>query len=221
MADRNPSAARIPASRIRLPAAERRAVIVRAATEVFADVGYRAGKVADIAARVGVTEPVIFQNFGSKAGLFAAVIERAAADVRASLDEHAADHGSASDLLAHALSPAQHPGSRRGDDTRGDRHGQAMHPGAAYAVLFADAVALTAEAELTEQLRDAIRAVAGHLADLIRHVQAHGGMRDDIQPEAAAWFLLSVLSAGRMRAAAMPDRLEPAVFDLVLAAMAP
>jgi AcrR family transcriptional regulator len=42
--------------------------------------------VSEVAARVGVTEPVIFQNFGSKAALFAAVIERAAAEVRAALD---------------------------------------------------------------------------------------------------------------------------------------
>ena len=57
----------------RLPAAERRETILRAATEVFAQAGYRAGKVSDVAARVGVSEPVIFQNFGSKAALFAAV----------------------------------------------------------------------------------------------------------------------------------------------------
>lgn len=54
-----------------MPAAERRETILRAAAEVFAQAGYRAGKVSDVAARVGVTEPVIFQNFGSKAALFA------------------------------------------------------------------------------------------------------------------------------------------------------
>src|SRR6516225_2865832 len=71
--------------RTRLPAAQRRETILRAAAVVFAEAGYRAAKVSDVAARVGVTEPVIFQNFGSKAALFAAVVERAAAEVRASL----------------------------------------------------------------------------------------------------------------------------------------
>src|SRR3984885_6896151 len=84
-----------PSKRTRLSAAERRETILRAATEVFAEAGYRAGKVSDVAARVGVTEPVIFQNFGSKAALFAAVLERAAAQVRASLDERLAGFGSA------------------------------------------------------------------------------------------------------------------------------
>src|ERR1700726_4056502 len=78
------------AQRTRLSAAERRETILRAAAEVFAESGYRSAKVSDVAARVGVTEPVIFQNFGSKAALFAAVVQRAAAEVSASLDDLAA-----------------------------------------------------------------------------------------------------------------------------------
>src|SRR5215471_16453180 len=97
--------------RSRLPAAERRDTILRAAAEVFAQAGYRAGKVSDIAALVGVTEPVIFQNFGSKAALFAAVVERAAAEVGASLDDLAAGFGSASGLLGHVLTESPHPGA--------------------------------------------------------------------------------------------------------------
>ncbi|MHB1595264.1 MAG: TetR/AcrR family transcriptional regulator, partial [Streptosporangiaceae bacterium] len=92
-----------PARRTRLPAAERRETILRAAAAVFAEAGYRAAKVSDVAARVGVSEPVIFQNFGSKAALFAAVVERAAAEAREALDELAAGPGPASGLLAHVL----------------------------------------------------------------------------------------------------------------------
>src|SRR5580693_6721158 len=92
-----------PSKRTRLSAAERRETILRAATEVFAEAGYRAGKVSDVAARVGVTEPVIFQNFGSKAALFAAVLDRLAGDVRASLDDLAEHHDSVAGLLTHVL----------------------------------------------------------------------------------------------------------------------
>jgi hypothetical protein len=88
-------------------------------------------------------------------------------------------------------------------------------------VLFADATALAAEPELTGPARDAVRAVAAHLADLIRRAQADGDIRPDADAEAAAWLLLSVLSARRMRAAAMPAGLEPAVTALVLGALAP
>jgi len=84
-----------------------------------------------------------------------------------------------------------------------------------------DAAALTADPALTEPARNAARAVAGHLADLIRRAQAEGGIRAGADPEAAAWLLLSVLSARRLRAAAMPDSLEPGVTALALQALAP
>ncbi len=207
--------------RRRLTAAERRETILRAAAEVFAQAGYRDARMSDVAGRVGVTEPVIFQNFGSKAALFAAVLERAAAEVRASLDDLAADFGSASALLAHVLTQSAH--RRTGDPVSdpGEQHAGTPRHGAGYGVLFAGAVALTAEPELTEPARNAIRAVASHLADLIQRAQAGGGVRADAAPDAAAWLLLSILSAQRLRAAAMPAGLEPAVIALALGALAP
>ena len=202
--------------RRRLPAAERRETILRAAAEVFAQAGYRAGKVSDVAARVGVTEPVIFQNFGSKAALFAAVLQRAAVQVRESLDDLATGFGSASGLLAHVLTPSAH---QQPSQTPADP--AAWHTGTAYGVLFADAAALTTEPELTEPAGNAFRAIAGHLADLVQRAQADGGVRADTDPEAAAWLLISVLSARQIRAAAMHPGLEPAVTALALQALAP
>ena len=209
-----------PRKRARLPAAQRRESILRAAAEVFAQSGYRAAKVSDVAARVGVTEPVIFQNFGSKAALFAAVLERAAAEVRASLDDLTAASGSASGLLAHVLNQSAHerPGPA---GTHPAGRPDTEHAGAAYGVLFADAAVLAAEPGLAEPARSALRTVAGHLADLIHRAQADSGVRADIDPEAAAWLVLSVLSARRLRGAAMPAGLEPAVTALTLRALVP
>jgi AcrR family transcriptional regulator len=206
--------------RRRLPAAERRETILRAAAEVFGQAGYRAAKVSDVAARVGVTEPVIFQNFGSKAALFAAVVERAAAEVNASLDELTAGFGSASGLLDHVLAIGGHGRPSHGTAGPGARHPGAERAAAAYGVLFADAVTLAAEPELTGPARDAIRAVAAHLAGLVQRAQAEGRIRPDADPSAAAWLLLSVLSARRLRTAAMPAGLEPAVTALALDALA-
>jgi len=200
-----------PPRRAKLSAAQRRETILRAAAGVFAEAGYRAARVSDVAARVGVTEPVVFQNFGSKAALFAAVLERAAADARGSLDGLVGEPGMA--LLAHVLSGPGHapPGTASG----------AGHAGAAYGVLFADAVALAAEPGLAGPARDVVRSVAGHLADLVRRAQADGTARPDADPDAAAWLLLSVLSAARLREAAMPAALEAAVTALALDALAP
>jgi AcrR family transcriptional regulator len=195
-----------PARRTRLTAAQRRESILDAATEVFAAAGYRAGKVSDVAARLGVTEPVIFQNFGSKAALYAAVLDRMVSDIGAELQAPAGHHGSVPELLAHVLSPP--PGSRP--------HG----PGAHHALL-ADAASMTAEPDLTEPARGAARTLADHLADVLRRGQADGDIRADADPGAAAWLLLSVLSARRLRAAAMPDpdRIEGDVVALTLQAL--
>jgi AcrR family transcriptional regulator len=208
-------------TRTRLPAAERRETILRAATEVFTQAGYRAARVSDVAARVGVTEPVIFQNFGSKAALFAAVLDRAVAAIRASLDDMTAGFGSAAGLLAHVLTGPAHGRPGQAAAHAGTRHEGPEHTAAAYGVLFADAAALAAEPGLTEPALNAVRAVAAHLADLVRRAQADGGADRGADPEAAAWLLLSVASARRLRTAAMPAGLEPAVIALALQALAP
>jgi AcrR family transcriptional regulator len=195
-----------PARRTRMSAEQRRESILEAAAEVFAATGYRAGKASDVAARIGVTEPVIFQNFGSKAALYAAVLDRVAGAIRSQLTALVEHYGSAADLLAHALDPS---------------HGPRFHGPGSHGVLFADATTLTAEPELTEPIRRAVRTVAEHLGDLVRRGQADGQVRADLDPEAAAWLLLSVLSARPLRAAVMPDsdQLEGHVVAVALGAL--
>jgi AcrR family transcriptional regulator len=192
--------------RTRLTAGQRRETILEAATEVFAASGYRAGKVSDVAARIGVTEPVIFQNFGSKAALFAAVLDRLAGDVRTSLDDLADHHESVAGLLTHILSPG---------------HGHGPDDGRSHRTLFADAAALVADPEAGEAAARVARVVTAHLADLLRRGQLDGSVRGDVNPEAAAWLLLSVLATRPLRAGAMAgaDRLEPDVGGLALGAI--
>jgi AcrR family transcriptional regulator len=52
-----------------------RADLMRVGRELFAARGYAGTSVSDIGARADVTVPVIYQRFGSKAGLFVAVAE--------------------------------------------------------------------------------------------------------------------------------------------------
>ncbi|TSE01490.1 TetR/AcrR family transcriptional regulator [Skermania sp. ID1734] len=49
--------------------------LLRVARELFAAKGYAGASVAEIGARADVTVPVIYQRFGSKAGLFVAVAD--------------------------------------------------------------------------------------------------------------------------------------------------
>ncbi len=55
----------------------KRSRIVEAATQHFAEHGYHAARVGDIAAALGIAKGSIFQHFGSKDGLFFEVYKRA------------------------------------------------------------------------------------------------------------------------------------------------
>ena len=65
-----------PETRPRLSAAERRQRILDAATQVFAERGYSAASVGEIAARAGVVASVIYDHFGSKRDLHIELLQR-------------------------------------------------------------------------------------------------------------------------------------------------
>jgi AcrR family transcriptional regulator len=65
-----------------MPRAEREAQILVVAEQVFAERGYQATTMEDVADRVGVTKPLIYEYFGSKEGLLAACIVRARSQLR-------------------------------------------------------------------------------------------------------------------------------------------
>src|SRR5216683_3325429 len=81
-----------PSRRRRLDAATRRATILDAAIPFFATEGYEQTRMSDVAARVGVSEPVVFQNFGTKAQLFADALDRVSEQAAAHLGALAAEH---------------------------------------------------------------------------------------------------------------------------------
>jgi len=68
--------------RKRLSAAARRELIEAAATEVFAERGYQGASIGEIAARSGVTPPVVYDHFASKLELYRCLLERHYADLR-------------------------------------------------------------------------------------------------------------------------------------------
>jgi AcrR family transcriptional regulator len=63
-------------ARKRLPAAERRELIEQSALAVFAERGYHGASIDAIAARAGVTPPVIYDHFESKLALHRRLLER-------------------------------------------------------------------------------------------------------------------------------------------------
>ena len=62
--------------RARMTAAERREQLVDISRGLFAERGFDGTSIEEIAARAGVSKPVVYEHFGGKEGLYAVVVDR-------------------------------------------------------------------------------------------------------------------------------------------------
>lgn len=60
----------------RLSAAERRIQLLQVGRAVFASRGYEATSLDEVAHKAGVSKPIIYEHFGAKEGLYAAIVDR-------------------------------------------------------------------------------------------------------------------------------------------------
>jgi AcrR family transcriptional regulator len=60
----------------RMTGQERRAQLLDVGRSVFAERGFEAASVEDIAARAKITKPVVYEHFSGKEGLYAVVVDR-------------------------------------------------------------------------------------------------------------------------------------------------
>jgi AcrR family transcriptional regulator len=89
--------------RKRVQAAERRLLLLDAAGRVFAERGYQAASVDAIARAGGVTVPVLYDHFGSKAALYAELVEQHYSGLRAIWFRHASTGDPVSAWLGAAV----------------------------------------------------------------------------------------------------------------------
>ena len=182
--------------RPRLPAEERRAVVLDTACRVFARCSYRGATTAEIAREAGVTEPILYRHFASKQALYLACIESAWQRVRTAWDE------------AVAAEPDPRVWTRAMANAFLDFREQRS----AVAQLWLRALTETGDdPEIRRYLRRHLRDVHGFVADVIRRAQAAGAIRPDRDPRAEAWIFvaLGLLSAVAGRLGALPaDDLE-------------
>lgn len=59
-----------------MSAAQRRAQLIDVGRSVFAEHGYNAASVEEIARRAKVSKPIVYEHFGGKEGLYAVIIDR-------------------------------------------------------------------------------------------------------------------------------------------------
>jgi AcrR family transcriptional regulator len=154
---------------------------------VFAEHGYLRGNASEVARRVGVSEPVVFQNFGTEATLFAAVVHHAADHVCRLLDRMTTGRTPVTAVLATML----------------DRHHLThVHSASSVGAIYASAV--TGE----PAARNSTRRFATAIAALLDRGKADGELRPDLDTEAAAWWLLSLVASQRFRHATAPTDVE-------------
>ena len=120
--------------RTRLTAAERREVIERAATQVFAERGYQGAGMDEIARRSGVTPPVLYDHFDSKLDLHRRLLERTREELLAMWREQLGSDEPAEQRVPRALDAwaryvEEHPYAARMyfQDPSGDPEARAVH----------------------------------------------------------------------------------------------
>ena len=183
----------------RLPAAERRGGILRAATSCFADRGFAGTTTASVAARAAVNEALVFRHFGTKQGLYLACVDAAWERLRARCDE------------LYAQEPVQ-------------RHWRM--PGRAFLELVnheADVarmwmrglVETTGREVIDDHLARLMTAVHEYVADVVARSARAGGLLPGRDPRVEAWTIVAFGLLG----ASLGTRglVEPDAFDAVLA----
>jgi AcrR family transcriptional regulator len=60
----------------RLTASERRLQLIKVGRSVFAEQGYEATTVEEVARRAKVSKPIVYEHFGGKEGLYAVIVDR-------------------------------------------------------------------------------------------------------------------------------------------------
>ncbi len=87
--------------RSRMTAAERREQLIQIARGLFAERGFDGTAIEEIAARAGVSKPIVYEHFGGKEGLYAVVVDREVTALLASMRLALTDGGPRV-LLEHA-----------------------------------------------------------------------------------------------------------------------
>ncbi|MBY6437817.1 TetR/AcrR family transcriptional regulator [Rhodococcus kroppenstedtii] len=62
--------------RVRMTGTQRRAQLIEIGRTIFAERGYEATSIEEIAQRAQVSKPVVYEHFGGKEGLYAVVVDR-------------------------------------------------------------------------------------------------------------------------------------------------
>ena len=93
---------KVPRSRARMTGRERREQLIGIGRSLFADKGFEGTTVEEIAAKAGVSKPVVYEHFGGKEGLYAVVVDREIERLLGSITTALTTSGSSHEILERA-----------------------------------------------------------------------------------------------------------------------
>lgn len=162
---------------VRMPAAERRTVLVETACGVFARGSYRGTTTKEIACEAGITEPILYRHFGSKRALYLACLDEAWGRVRA--------------LWGRAIADEPDPSSWL--QAMGLAYLSAKDKRARLADLWIQALTEASDdAEIRSYLRRQIREVHDFVESVIERAQEAGGVYLERDASAEAWVFVAI-----------------------------
>ncbi len=170
-----------PAKRTRLRGEERRALMLRSAKRVFARSTYAEASTGELARESEVTEPMLYKHFGSKKGLFLAVLREFSTQFLDLLQERILRRAEQDvlDALAHVV-----------DDYRAtikaDPETQRL--------LF-QAVIESGDPDIARCISGHNRTVYGLIRQLVERALELGYLDATVSPDAATWGYMSMILA--------------------------
>ena len=153
------------------------AAIVDAALRVFSEGSYAGATTAQIAREAGVSEPILYRHFASKRELYFACLDEAWQRIRTRIE-------------------AEIERARRGEGWRPIGPATMREMKVVLPSLWMQAITEAGEdAEIRRFVRGHMREVHDFFADVLRRVQAEGGIHPDRDPEAEAWIFVAGTSS--------------------------
>jgi AcrR family transcriptional regulator len=157
----------------RLPAVERRSMLIDAALRVFSTGSYSGATTAQIAREAGVSEPILYRHFSSKKELYFACLDEAWRRLESSFDSTIAELGPCE--AWRKLGPSAM------------RELKELMPN-----LWMQAVTEAGEdEEIRRYVRLHMRRVHDYFADALRRVQEEGEIPADRDVDAEAWIFIA------------------------------
>ncbi len=170
-----------PVKRTRLRGAERRALMLRSAKRVFARSTYAEASTGELARESEVTEPMLYKHFGSKKGLFLAVLQEFGTQFLDLLQERISRRAEQDvlDALAHVV-----------DDYRATIKADPE----TQRILF-QAVTDSGDPDIARCVSGHNRAVYRIIRQLVERARQDGYLDPMISSDAASWGYMSMILA--------------------------